>query len=105
MRKLLQNRTVVSSLCAMAVLSAVGNFVKVPVGRLISATARPVATTMTPGELEVLSVLPVPHICTELTEWRDLFPENTTRRDPFALFDVKSRKVSTSTNAPLIPVF
>ena len=105
MRKLLQNKAVVSGLCAIAVLCAAGNFVKSPVGRLISAAARPVSVPATLDAPDILSVPPVPRICADLSNWHDLFPLSTAHRDPFAIVGAHSHGSPSTTNAPPIPTF
>lgn len=105
MRKLLQNKTVVGSLCVIAVLIGAGNFVKLPVRRLVVVSARPAALPVNSAEPEVLQVPPPPRICAELTGWHELFPSAALRRDPFAIAGGVGPKTSGSTNAPLLPVF
>jgi len=83
MRKLLQNKLVVSALAGVAVLSVAGNFVKLP-KRLSLAAARepevnaaeaaPVSTTV-PGETEFSRTL---------SAWHELYPVDISARDPFA---------------------
>lgn len=106
MRKLLQNKTVVSSLCAVAVLSAAGNFVPLSARRFIQAAARPVAGAAAAEEPEVLTVPALPKICAELGEWRDLFPIGAARRDPFApTWATRTTSPSAATAPPVVPVF
>lgn len=83
MRKLLQNKLVVSALAGVAVLSVAGNFVKLP-RRFSSAAARgsevnaaeaaPVSTAV-PGETEFSRTI---------RAWHDLYPIDISARDPFA---------------------
>jgi hypothetical protein len=105
MRKLLQSKTAVSSLCVIAVLIGAGNFVKLPVRRLIPVAARPAALSANSAEAEVLQIPSTPRICAELTGWHELFPSAAVRRDPFAIAGGVGPKTSGATNAPLLPVF
>ena len=104
MRKLLQNKAVVGSLCAVAVLFVAGNFVDLRVRRLIPVAARPVSLPPNSAEPVTFTVPPTPRICSELSEWRELFPAATIRRDPFAIPGAHA-VTSVSTNAPSVPVF
>jgi len=83
MRKLLQNKLVVSALAGVAALSVVANFVKLP-KRLSLATARepvvnaadaPPVSSSVPGETEFSRTV---------RPWQEMFPIDTAARDPFA---------------------
>jgi hypothetical protein len=93
MRKLLQNKAVVSVLAVIAVLAIASNFVKLPSRSPITAAARttePAPVTVTPT---VLPSVPVqPRRSATLASWRSLFP-NEALRDPFTLPAKPSLKV------------
>jgi len=104
MRKLLQNKAVVSSLCVIAVLFVAGNLIDLPVRHLVAVAARPVTLTANPNEQELFAVPTTPRICAELTGWRGLLPTSAILRDPFAIRG-GPHGASASTNAPSTPVF
>jgi hypothetical protein len=84
MRKILRSETVVSCLVAVAVLSVTANFLKFPQRRAMSATAREGSTLLENSREESLNVPPTSRVEREMTGWREMFPLDTLRRDPFA---------------------
>ena len=106
MRKLLQNKLVVSALAGVAVLSVAGNFVKLP-KRFSSAAARepgvvaaeatPVSTTV-PGQTEFSRTL---------RAWHELYPIDVSSRDPFAarIETATTRPFAVATDPALPPSF
>ena len=80
--KLLQNKTVVSCLAVAAALFVAGQFVKWPDRKSIAAAARPTAAP--PVELVTYTLPPALRIGESLSGWRELFPLDRLRRDPFS---------------------
>ena len=108
MRKLLQNKLVVSALAGIAVLSVAGNFVKLP-GRFSSAAARE-------PEVNAAEAAPVSMIVPGETEfsrtlraWHELYPINPSARDPFVPgiepTAQRTGTVTIATNPSLAPSF
>ena len=83
MRKLLQNKLVVSALAGVAVLSVVANFVKLP-KRLSLAVAREPSTEPAEVSPTTLHVPGETEFSRTLSAWHELYPINSAARDPFA---------------------
>lgn len=83
MRKLLQNKLVVSALAGVAVLSVVANFVKLP-KRLSLAVAREPSTEPAEVSPTTLHVPGETEFSRTLRAWHELYPINSAARDPFA---------------------
>ena len=83
MRKLLQNKLVVSALAGVAALSVVANFVKLP-KRLSLAAAREPVVNVTDAPPVSLSVPGETEFSRTVRPWRELFPIDSAVRDPFA---------------------
>lgn len=108
MRKLLQNKLAVSALAGVAVLSVAANFVKLP-KRFSSAAARELSTM--PAEITP-TTLHVPgetEFSRTLRAWHELYPINSSARDPFAprIEPATTRPftVATATDPALPPSF
>ena len=84
MRTLLQNKTVVSCLVVVAVLSVTANFIKFPSRPALSATARENAPPPENSREESPDVPAASRVERETTAWRELFPRDRPHRDPFA---------------------
>jgi hypothetical protein len=84
MRKILQNKTAVSCLVAVAVLSVTANFIKFPSRQAMSATARENPSSSENLKEESLNVPPASRVERERIVWRELFPLDRPHRDPFA---------------------
>lgn len=83
MRKLLQNKLVVSALAGVAALSVAANFVKLP-KRLSLAAAREPVVNATDAPPVSLSVPGETEFSRTVRPWRELFPIDSAVRDPFA---------------------
>ncbi len=84
MRKLLQNKTVVSALAIIAVASVAANFVKLPHLHFRTVNARTPAHAA-PIEVEGQYHIPGPAFASLAAQpWRELYPIDASARDPFA---------------------
>lgn len=83
MRKLLQNKLVVSALAGVAALSVAANFMKLP-KRLSLAAAREPVVNATDAPPVSLSVPGETEFSRTVRPWRELFPIDSAVRDPFA---------------------
>lgn len=83
MRKLLQNKLVVSALAGVAALSVAANFVKLP-KRLSLAAAREPVVNATDAPPVSLSVPGETEFSRTVRPWQEMFPIDTAARDPFA---------------------
>lgn len=85
MRKLLQNKLVVSALAVVAVLCIAANFVKLPRFSSFSVAARETQIPVAPPPIEAKYHIHGPafvHLSNQ--PWRELFPIDLQARDPFA---------------------
>ncbi len=83
MRKLLQNKLVVSALAGVAALSVAANFMKLP-KRLSLAAAREPVVNATDAPPVSLSVPGETEFRRTVRPWRELCPLDSAVRDPFA---------------------
>ena len=83
MRKLLQNKLVVSALAGVAALSVAANFMKLP-KRLSLAAAREPVVNATDAPPVSLSVPGETEFSRTVRPWRELCPLDSAVRDPFA---------------------
>lgn len=84
MRKLLQNKKVVSCLAIIAVLSVAANFVKLPSLKTFNAVAREPETPISATGTTVFEVPGITRFSRRYTNWQTLLPIDVTARDPFA---------------------
>jgi type II secretory pathway component PulC len=103
MRRILQSKTAVSCLAAIAVLSLAADFAKWPNRRALSAAARESTASAENGREESFTVPPVSRVQRELSGWREMFSLDTLQRDPFAAITAPSP--AAVTNVATMPVF
>lgn len=84
MRKLLQNKAVVSALAVIAVLAVGANFVSYPKLLGLGVAAREAATTPAETAAPALHMPPTSRLANGRMQWRELFPLDSSVRDPFA---------------------
>ena len=87
MRKLLQNKAVVGCLVVAAGFAVAANFVELPKRKTLTAAARSSSPALPVGP-EPGFVAPPLRAAAALAAWRELFPAESLRRDPFALVGV-----------------
>jgi len=104
MRKLLQSKTGVSWLVAIAVLCVAANFVSLPKRHATTAAAREAATQLEEAPDDTYQVPPVIRVEASLRAWQETAsaPE-TAGRDPFAAIFVAPP--AAFTNSPTMPSF
>ena len=101
MRTPLQNKTVVSCLVVVAVLSVTANFIKFPSRPAMSATARENAPPPENSREESPDVPAASRVERETVAWRERFPRDRPQRDPFAaLLAVPPARASNNIAAP-----
>src|SRR5262245_60186188 len=103
MRKILQSKTGVSGLVAVAILSIAANFLELPVRKGMSAAARESAPALEDAREESFGVPPASRTARELIEWREMFPLDTLQRDPFAA--IVAPAPAATNNAATMPAF
>jgi hypothetical protein len=103
MRNLLQNKIVVSCLAIVAVVCVAGNFIDLPRRQTANAAGRENAVPAEETQDESYQVPPLSSVAAELRNWREVFPAETLRRDPFAAVFVPPP--TTATNAANMPSF
>lgn len=103
MRKILQSKTGVSCLTAVAILCVAANFVNLLQRRSTTATARENAVPVEEEREDSYHVPPLSHVAADLRDWREMFPLETLRRDPFAAVFVAPP--AAVTNVPVMPAF
>jgi hypothetical protein len=103
MRRILQSKTGVSCLTVVAFVCIAANFVRLPQRPSASVSARENTALVEELKEESYHVPPVCRVAAELNEWRELFPLETLRRDPFAAVFVAPP--ATVTNVPIMPTF
>ena len=101
MRKILQSKTGVSCLVAVAVLFVAGNFVSFPKRRAATVAAREAVPSGNAPE-ESFQVPPLSRLGAELRGWQEKFSA-AMRRDPFAAVFVAPP--AAVTNVPTVPSF
>ena len=84
MRKLLQNKWVVSGLATVALGCVAGNFVKFPSRTALTAAAREASPIEAEGTPVSYQVPGVTRFERAVRSWRDLFPVERAAHDPFA---------------------
>lgn len=101
MRKLLQNKLVVTALAVVALLSVAANFVKLPKRLSLAAAREPSAdpAVPTPSNFQVPGET---EFSRNLRSWNDYFPVDASARDPFAP-NVQSTTVEQPVVAPTNP--
>ena len=103
MRNILQSEIGVACLTAVAVLCVAGNFVNFRQRRATTASARESALPLE-MEREISYQVPPPsRIAADLRDWREMFPLEALRRDPFAAIFVAPP--AAVTNTPMMPSF
>jgi len=103
MRRILQSKTGVSFLTVVAFVCVAANFVRWPQRRAVTATARENSGPAEELRDEAYQVPPLSRVAAELRDWRELFPLETLRRDPFAA--VFMPPPAATTNVPTMPAF
>jgi hypothetical protein len=103
MRRLLQSKTAVSCLVAVATLSVAADLVKWPNRRALSAAARESTAAAEKRREESFSVPPVSRVERELIGWREMFSLDNLPRDPFAA--ITAPAPAPVTNVARMPVF
>ena len=104
MRKLLQNKAVVSGLAFVAVVAVAANFVKLPKfpSPMMSVAARTAESFDANTSGTAFDVPPRLRFGEELNLWRELYPASRLR-DPFALAAAHSESIET--NSLKVPAF
>ena len=103
MRNILQSKIGVACLTAVAVLCVAANFVNLLQRRSTVATARENTVPVEDEREDPYQVPPLSRVAAELRDWRELFPLDTLRRDPFAAVFVPPP--AAVTNTPTMPAF
>ena len=103
MRTILQNKIVVSCLAAVAVFCVAGNFIDLPRRQTANAAARENTAPVEEAQEESYRVPPLSSVAAELRNWREVFPVEALRRDPFAAVFVPPP--AAVTNAAVMPLF
>lgn len=103
MRNILQSKIGVACLTAVAVLCVAANFVNLLQRRSTVATARENLAPVEETREVSYHVPPLSRVAAELRDWREMFPLDTLRRDPFAAVFVPAP--AAVTNTPTMPSF
>ena len=103
MRNILQSKIGVGCLSALAVLCVAANFVNLFQRRSVVATARDNAGPVEDERGDTYHVPPQSRAATDLRDWREMFPLDSLRRDPFAAVFAPSPAAVSST--PMMPSF
>ena len=103
MRNILQSKIGVGCLSALAVLCVAANFVNLFQRRSVGATARENLDPIEEEREASYHVPPLSRAAADLRDWREMFPLDSLRRDPFAaVFLPPPAAVS---NTPMMPSF
>jgi hypothetical protein len=102
MRNILQSKIGVACLSAVAVLCVAANFVNLLQRRTV-ATARENPEPVEEEREVAYQVPPLSRVAADLRDWREMFPLDALRRDPFAAVFVPAP--AAVTNTPTMPVF
>lgn len=84
MRKLLQNKLVVSGLVVVAILCIAANFMKLPSLRALTASAREPEAPAASTAATAYNVPGITQFSRRYTNWQTLLPIDPMARDPFA---------------------
>lgn len=103
MRNILQSKIGVGCLSALAVLCVAANFVNLFQRRSVVATARETPGSVEEEREDSYHVPPPSRTAAGLRDWREMFPLDSLRRDPFAA--VFAPPPAAVTNTPMMPSF
>jgi hypothetical protein len=103
MRNILQSKVGVTCLSAVAVLCVAANFLNLLQRRSAVATARENPMPVQEEREISYQVPPLSRVLTDLRDWREMYPLDTLRRDPFAAVFVPPP--AAVTNTPMMPSF
>jgi hypothetical protein len=103
MRNILQSKIGVACLSAVAVLCVAANFLNLLQRRSVVATGRGNPMPVEEEREDSYQVPPPSRVATGMRSWREMFPLDTFRRDPFAA--VFAPQPAAATNTPMMPSF
>jgi hypothetical protein len=103
MKNILQSELGVGCLTAVAVLCVAANFINFQQRRTGTVTARENGLPLEAAREDSYVVPPLSRVAAELRDWREMFPLDNLRRDPFAAVFVPPP--AAVTNTPMMPSF